>query len=126
MHGAFTKPAVLDSLNHGQSRFARHRIAAKCAPQSARAGVIHNLRFTRDRAERKPAAEALGCDYQVRLDVFVLDGKHLPGAGEAGLHFVRDEDDAVLTADIRDRRTARGRYRSGMARSRLYKDASCW
>src|ERR1022692_699461 len=43
--------------------------------------------------QRKPAAEALGGDHQVRFDVFVLNRKHLAGAAEARLHFVGDEEE---------------------------------
>ena len=49
--------------------------------------------------ERKAGRDRLGDGHQVGLDAVVLDREHLPGAAEAGLHLVDDEDDPVLVAD---------------------------
>ena len=53
-----------------------------------------------DRAERHAAGDALGQADDVRLDAPVLDGEHLAGAAHAGLHFVGDQQDAVLVAQL--------------------------
>jgi ParB family chromosome partitioning protein len=46
----------------------------------------------------RPPPEALGHAGEVGGDVVVLHGEELAGAGEAGLHLVGDEHDAVVVA----------------------------
>ena len=52
------------------------------------------------RAERQPAGEALAREDDVGLDAVVLDGPEPPGATDAALHLVGDEQDAVLVAEL--------------------------
>ena len=49
--------------------------------------------------ERQSGGDGLGDDHEIGLDVEVLHREHPPGASEAGLHLVSDEDDPVLVAD---------------------------
>src|SRR5580704_10427888 len=51
-------------------------------------------------AEGESVGDAFGGDQDVGHDSVVLDGKHFTGAGEAGLDFVGDEEDAVLVEDF--------------------------
>ncbi|MNY02105.1 hypothetical protein D3C86_1346640 [compost metagenome] len=57
----------------------------------------------------QPAADRLGHDDQVRLDPGVLEGEHFAGAAETGLHFVEDQQDAVLARHLADRPQPAGR-----------------
>ena len=49
------------------------------------------------------AAERFGEAQNVRLNVFVLAGKHFAGAPHAGLHFVEDQQRAKLIAQLTHR-----------------------
>ena len=51
-------------------------------------------------AQRESVGDALGGDQNVGIDAVVLDGEHLAGAGEAGLDFVGDEENAVLVENF--------------------------
>src|SRR6202140_3480250 len=51
-------------------------------------------------AQGESVGDALGGDQDVGDDAVVLDGKHFAGAGEAGLDFVGDEEDAVPVEDF--------------------------
>src|SRR5579863_128501 len=47
-------------------------------------------------AEGKSVGDAFGRDQDVGDDSVMLDGEHFAGAGEAGLDFVGNKEDAVL------------------------------
>src|SRR5579863_2764649 len=51
-------------------------------------------------AQGESVGDALGGDQDVGDDSVVLDGKHFAGAGEAGLDFVGNKEDAVLVEDF--------------------------
>src|SRR3954451_11558468 len=53
-------------------------------------------------AERETIGNALRCDQNVWRDAVMLDGEHLSGASEAGLHFVRNKQNAVLVEHFLD------------------------
>src|ERR1700687_2485202 len=53
-------------------------------------------------AEGKSVGDALGGDQNVGLDPIVLDGEHLSGTSESGLHFVGNEKNSVLVEDFLD------------------------
>src|SRR5579864_7317159 len=55
-----------------------------------------------ERAERKAVGDAFGGDQNIGVDSEVLDGKHLPGATEAGLHFVSNKENSVLVENFFD------------------------
>ena len=57
---------------------------------------IHHLGPRRRHAQWQPRGHALGDGHHVGLDAEMLDAKHLAGAAHARLHFVRDQQDAVL------------------------------
>jgi len=52
------------------------------------------------RGDGHATAERLGHSDQIGLDAEMFGGEPFTGAGEAGLHFVGDEENAVLAADI--------------------------
>ena len=76
-------------------------IAGVGAAEAAELGAVHDLRAAGDGADRKPAAQRLGHGHEIGLDSVVLAGKHPAGAAEARLHFVDDEQDAVLAGNAR-------------------------
>ena len=57
-----------------------------------------------DGGQREPAGDALGRGDQVGDDALVLAGEPGAGAAEAGLDLVGDEQDAVLAAELDERR----------------------
>ena len=65
--------------------------------ESPGASMISALPITPESGS--PAAIDFATRHQVGLDAVVLDREHLPGAAEAGLDLVHDEDDPVLVAD---------------------------
>ena len=71
---------------------------------------IHNFRARDHRAERGiTAGESLGGDENVSLDVPVLDSEVAAGASHAGHDLVRDEQNAMAAADVRDTLQISGR-----------------
>ena len=62
--------------------------------------AFDDLRPPEHARERHPGRDRLGDGDQVRFDVVVLDGEEPPRAGDARLHLVDDEDDAVPVADL--------------------------
>ena len=92
-----------DHLDDGQRGGHRDGVAAEGGEGEAGEFVSHFRR--RDRhADRHAVAHSLGRGDDVRLDVPVLDAEpFVAGAAPGGLHFVGDEQAAVLSRD-RDRR----------------------
>ena len=90
----------LEYIEHRQGRLARQRIARKRSAQTAGAGSIHDFGASCDRGQRQTAADRFGRDENVRLNAVALAGEHRARAGESGLHFVGDEQHAVLAANI--------------------------
>ena len=60
----------------------------------------HQLGRRAERGEGEAGRDALGHADDVGLDPVVLDREHPPGAAEAGLDLVGDEQDAVLPAEL--------------------------
>src|SRR6516162_2415739 len=50
----------------------------------------------------KAVGNALRGDEDVRFNAVVLDGQHLTGAPESGLHFIADEENAVVVEHLLD------------------------
>src|SRR5439155_709266 len=70
------------------------------AAERANTGGVHDFGAAGDRGDRHAAAEGFRRGDQIGLDTEMFGGKPFAGAGEAGLHFVDDEEDAVLAASI--------------------------
>ena len=51
-------------------------------------------------AQRETVGDALRRDKDIGIDAVMLDGKHLAGAGKAGLHLIGNKEDAVLVEDF--------------------------
>ena len=91
---------LLDHVENGvRGREADRRAGVGAAEAAGQRGV-HQLGAAGDGGEREAAAKALGHADQVRHHAGMLDREHFAGAGEAGLDFVGDEQDAVLFAQL--------------------------
>ena len=94
------QPFFLDDLHAGQRRGASQRIAGERPAQPTHPRSVHDLRAPRDSADRQPAAQRLRAHQQVRLDAQLFAGEERARAPEARLHFVGDEHDSMLSADL--------------------------
>src|SRR5437667_3430702 len=70
------------------------------AAERANAGSVHDFRATGDRGDGHATAEGFRHGDQIRLDAEMFGSKPFAGAGEAGLHFVGDKENAVLAANV--------------------------
>ena len=90
----------LDGLQGGG---AGHGVAAEGAADGAGGDGLHNLFPGHDGADGHTSGDGLGGGQNVGLDAGfgpVLGGEHPAGTAEAALHFVGDEEDAVVVADL--------------------------
>ena len=100
---------VLHHVDVGDGGGAGDRVAAEGGEVLAGAQAVGDLRAGDGGAEREAVGDPLGQHHDVRLDAEVLDGEHLAGAAEAGLHLVGDEEDAVAVEDFLDALEVAGR-----------------
>ena len=103
MVGAVDQLLLLEHVEHGHRRCNRQRVAGIGAAEAARIGGVHDLRLADHARQREAAGEALRHGDEVRLHVVMFHREHLAGAAVAGLHFVGDQHDAVLVADLAQR-----------------------
>jgi len=83
--------------SHGQ------RIARIRATQSAGRGGIHHISAADYARQRHAAREALGHRHQIGHDVVVMHREQLARARKARLHFIGDQQNAVLVAQLAQR-----------------------
>ncbi len=86
---------LLQQRNRRERRRARHRIAAERARMRPRR-PRHQAAARERHAERHPRRDPFRDRDDVGLDAGEFDGEHLPSAAHSGLHFVDDQQDAVL------------------------------
>src|SRR5713226_4322560 len=98
--GTGEEAVFLDGLDGGQGGGARKRVAAVGSAESAHAGGVHDFGAAGDGGDGHAAAEGFGHGDQIRLYAEMFGGEQLAGAGESGLHFVANEENTVLAADI--------------------------
>src|SRR5439155_15472119 len=70
------------------------------AAERANAGGVHDFRAASHRGDWHATAEGFRHGDQIGLDAEMFGGKPFAGAGETGLHFVGDEENAVLAANV--------------------------
>ena len=70
------------------------------AAERANAGGVHDFGAAGDRGYGHAAAEGFCRGDQIGLDAEMFGGEPFAGAGETGLHFVGDKENAVLAANI--------------------------
>ncbi len=98
--GAGAEVFFLDEVEDGEGRFAGDRASRKGAAKTAYAGGIHDGAAACYRRQRQATGERLRHRHKVGLKAEPRAGKHCTGAGEAGLDFVRNDENAVLPADF--------------------------
>src|SRR6266478_10035060 len=98
--GTGEQAVFLDGFDGGKRGGAGSGMAAEGSAESAHAGGVHDFGAAGDGGDRHATAEGFGHGDEIRLDAEMFGGKPFAGAGEAGLHFVGDEENAVLAADI--------------------------
>src|SRR6266851_5155342 len=74
-------------------------MAAEGSAESAHAGGVHDFGAAGDGGDGHATTQGFRHGDQIRLDAEMFGGEPFASAGEAGLHFVGDEEDAVLAAD---------------------------
>src|SRR5580704_1036836 len=100
--GASTKVFGFDDLQHGERSLASCRIASEGSAQRTGTGRVHDRGTPGNGGERQTAAQRLGHRNEIGFEAEALAGKHRSGAREAGLHFIGDQEDSVLAADVRE------------------------
>src|SRR5947208_3669997 len=78
----------------------RDRATGICAAQPAGRSRVHDACPSRDGRQRKTAGQTLRRHDDVRVDAVMLHREELPGAAEAALNLVGDQQDAVLVANL--------------------------
>ena len=94
-----TQPFLLEHVEDGDRGRERDGVADVGAADRVVPERVHDLGLAEHAGQRQPAGDRLGHRDQVRLDAVVLDGEHPPGAPEARLHLVGDEQDPFAVAD---------------------------
>src|SRR5580698_2574740 len=74
-------------------------MTAECSAESADGGGVHDFGTTCDSGDRHATSERFRRQDQVGLNAEMFGREPFAGAREAGLHFVGDEEDAVLAAN---------------------------
>ena len=87
-------------VNHRQGSGAGQSVAAVGAAKAARRGSVHDLGTPHHTGDRHASGQALGHGDQIRLDTGMLEAEPGAGATEAGLHFVEDQNDAMLLGQL--------------------------
>ena len=81
----------------------RQRVTGIGSAQSAWGWRIHHLGATDNARQRETAGEAFRHRHQIRFHLIVLHSEQLAGAGETGLHFIGDQQNAVGIAQVAQR-----------------------
>ena len=87
-----------DHIERGQRRRDAYGVSAKRRRVRAR-HPIHHFGLADDNAQRHAGSNALRHANDVRLNTGVLDRPPFPRTANARLHFIRNQQDAVLIAD---------------------------
>ncbi len=87
-------------VEHGVAGRHGERIAAEGRAVRARRHALAGLRGGEEGPDRKAAAERLGERHDVGRHPGVLIGEQVAGAPHAGLHFVEDQQRAVLVGEL--------------------------
>ena len=87
-------------IERGEHRRTRQRVGAPGVGGFAVFEAGHHIAPPDDRRDRHPVPQAFAQADQVRFDAVFLEGIHLARAAEVGLHFIQDEQDVVLPAEV--------------------------
>jgi hypothetical protein len=116
--------AGLDQVDGRVGGGAGDRIAAVGIAVGAALPLRHQASLGDHRPDRQSRAQALRQRHDVRRHAPVLAREHAPAAADAGLHFVEDQQDAVLVAQrAQARQEAIGRHHvAALALDRFHQD----
>src|SRR5208282_1560885 len=89
-----------DGLDRGERSGAGERMPAIGSAESSRTWRVHDFSAARYSRDGHAAAHGLRHGDQVGFDAEMFGSEPFAGACKSGLDFVRDEEDAVLAADI--------------------------
>ena len=92
-----------DDIEHGIGRGHGELIATKSRAMRAGGHALGRFRGRQARADREAAAKRLGQRHDVGFDAGVLIGEQIAGAADAGLHFVENQQQAVIVAKLAQR-----------------------
>src|SRR6266478_1297675 len=98
--GTGEQAVFLDGFDGGKRGGAGSGMAAEGSAESAPAGGVHDFGAAGDGGDGHASSQGFRHGDHVRLDAEMFGGEPFAGAGETGLHFVGDEENAVLAADI--------------------------
>src|SRR5258706_7519602 len=98
--GTREQAVLLDSFNGGERGGAGSGVTAVRSSERADAGGVHDFGAAGDRGDGHASAEGFRHGDQIGLDAEMFGGEPFAGAGETGLHFVSDEENAVLAANV--------------------------
>src|SRR5712691_5839646 len=84
-------------------------MAAVGSAERAYTGGVHDLGAAGDRGDGHATAQGFRHGDQIRLNAEMFGGEPFAGASEAGLHFVGDEENAVVAADVLQQLEVAGR-----------------
>ena len=95
---ALEKTGRQHDVEHRVARRHRQRIAAERRAVAAGGHALGRLLGGETGSEREAAADRLGDGHDVRLDPGALIREQLAGAPDAGLHFIEQQQQALLIA----------------------------
>src|SRR5207302_562310 len=98
--GAREQAVLLNGFDGRERGGARKRMSTIRAAERANSGRVHDFRAASHRGDGHATAEGFRRGDQIGLDTEMFGGKPFAGAGEAGLHFVGDKENAVLAANV--------------------------
>lgn len=90
-------------IQHRVRRGHRQRVTGIGSAQPARRWRIHHFGAADNARQRETAGEAFRHRHQIRFHLIVLHSEQLAGAGETGLHFIGDQQNAVGIAQVAQR-----------------------
>jgi hypothetical protein len=91
---------LFDRFNRGQRGSARSRVPAVGPAKRSDAGRVHDFRATGHSGDGHAPAKGFRHGDEVWLDAEMFRSEPLAGARETGLHFVGNEENAVLAANV--------------------------
>src|SRR5258708_7489359 len=98
--GTREEAVFVDGCDGGQGGSAGSGVTADGSAESADAGGVHDFGAAGDGGDGHASAKGFRHGDEIGLDAEMFGGEPFAGAGEAGLHFVGDEENAVLAADV--------------------------
>eukprot|EP00982_Pelagococcus_subviridis_P017288 31529-Pelagococcus_subviridis.AAC.10 len=99
-HDVLHEPRRVDAVEHRVGRAAHERPARERAPVVPRSDRVRHRLRRQHRADGQPARERLRDGHDVRRDAHGLVTPQVPGASEAALDFVENEERAGVVADF--------------------------